>query len=189
MSPNPPPLYHSNEVDVPRILAVRFAACDDHKRLVSHMENPSPLPMRLSGKVFAACGLWTVVLGVYFILFRPALLPEDPRFMGTSIEALRAAAPGSEGWLGHVFNVMGGFMVAAGTMTLLIAWRFLARRAPGTLLSLAIAGASGVALMSVTHFLLYSHFRWLLLLPVMLWLVGLICYVREDAVRTVATAK
>lgn len=56
----------------------------------------SPLPMRLSGKVFAACGLWMILLGVYFVLLRPALLPEDPRFMGTSIEALRVAAPGLE---------------------------------------------------------------------------------------------
>ena len=67
----------------------------------------SPLPMRPSGKVLAACGLWMILLGVYFVLLRPALLPEDPRFMGTSIEALRAAAPGLEGWLGHVFNVIG----------------------------------------------------------------------------------
>ncbi|MBO1006930.1 MULTISPECIES: hypothetical protein [Acidovorax] len=150
---------------------------------------PPPLPMRLSGKLFAACGLWMFLLGVYFILLRPALLPEDPRFMGTTIETLRAAAPGLEGWLGHVFNVMGGFMVAAGTMTILVAWRFLVRRAPGTLLALAIAGASGVALMSATNFLLHSDFRWLLLVPVLLWLAGLVCYMREDAAATSAAAK
>ena len=136
-------------------------------------------PMRLSGKVLAACGLWMILLGVYFILLRPALLPEDPRFMGTSIEALRAAAPGFEGWLGHVFNVMGGFMVAAGTMTILVAWRFLASRAPRTFLALAVTGASGVALMSATNFLLHSDFRWLLLAPVLLWLAGLGCYLLE----------
>lgn len=149
----------------------------------------SPLPMRLSGKVFAACGLWMILLGVYFILLRPALLPEDPRFMGTSLEALRAAAPGLEGWLGHVFNVMGGFMVAAGAMTLLLAWRFLARRAPGTVLALAVTGASGVALMSATNFLLHSDFRWLLLAPVLLWLAGLASYLREDAVGTATATK
>lgn len=136
-------------------------------------------PERPSGKVFVACGLWMVLLGVYFILLRPALLPEDPRFMGTSLEALRAAAPGLEGWLGHVFNVMGGFMVTAGTMTILVAWRFLARRTTGTLLALVFGGASGVALMSGTNFLLHSDFRWLLTAPVLLWLVGLACYVRE----------
>ncbi len=140
---------------------------------------PSTLPMRLSGKVFVACGLWMVLLGVYFIALRPALLPEDPRFMGTSLEALRAAAPGLEGWLSHVFNVMGGFMVAAGTMTILVAWRSLARRAPGTLLALVVTGGAGVALMSATNFLLHSDFRWLLLVPVLLWLGGMVCYLRE----------
>lgn len=149
----------------------------------------SALPMRLSGKVFAACGLWMILLGVYFMLLRPALLPEDPRFMGTSIEALRTAAPGLEGWLGHVFNVMGGFMVAAGTMTFLLAWRFLARRAPGTLLALALAGASGVALMSATNFLLDSDFRWLLLMPVLLWLAGLVSYVCEGIGSAATAAK
>lgn len=150
---------------------------------------PVPLPMRLSGKVFAACGLWMILLGIYFVLLRPALLPEDPRFMGTSLEALRAAAPGLEGWLGHVFNVMGGFMIAAGTMTTLVAWQFLARRAPATLLALAVAGASGVALMSATNFLLHSDFRWLLLVPVLLWLAGLVCYLREDAPGPAVAAK
>jgi len=150
---------------------------------------PSPLLLRFSGKVFATCGLWMVLLGAYFILLRPALLPEDPRFMGTSIEALRATAPGLERWLGHVFNVMGGFMVAAGTMTILVACRFLARRAPGTLLALAVAGSCGVALMSATNFLLNSDFRWLLLAPVLLWLLGLACYVREGAAGKVAVAK
>lgn len=149
----------------------------------------SPLPMRLSGKVFAACGLWMVLLGVYFVVLRPALLPEDPRFMGTSAEALRAAAPGLESWLGHVFNVMGGFMVAGGTMTILVAWRFLAQRASGTSSALAVAGASGVALMSATNFLLHSDFRWLLLVPVLLWLAGLVCYLREDAPGTAVAAK
>lgn len=150
---------------------------------------PPPLPMRLSGKVFVACGLWMLLLGVYFILLRPALLPEDSRFMRTSIEIMRAAAPGLEGWLGHVFNVMGGFMVAAGAMTILVARQFLARRAPGTLLALAIGGVSGVSLMSATNFLLHSDFRWLLLVPVLLWITGLVSYVCEDAAGTAATEK
>jgi hypothetical protein len=149
--------------------------------------NASHLPMRPSGQVFAACGLWMALLGVYFIVLRPALLPEDPRFMGTTIDALRVAAPGLESWLGHVFNVMGGFMIAAGTMTIFVAWRLLARRAPGALWALTVAGASGVALMSATNFLLHSDFRWLLLVPVLLWFAGLACYLREGAAVTLTT--
>ena len=134
---------------------------------------------RLSGKVFAVCGLWMVLLGGYFMFLRPALLPEDPRFMETSLEALRLAAPGLERWLGHVFDVMGGFMVAAGALTVLVAWQFLASRAPGAMPAMIVAGASSVALMSATNFMLHSDFRWLLLAPALLWLAGLACYVQE----------
>ena len=137
--------------------------------------------LTLSGKLFVSCGVWLVVLGLYFALFRPALLPEDPRFIGLSLEAIRAAAPGLERWLGHVFNVMGGFMVASGVMTIGVACRLLAKRDRGTFVALLVAGAAGVALMSMTNFLLHSDFRWPLLLPALLWLVGLVCYRRESA--------
>lgn len=65
--------------------------------------------LQLSGKLFVVCGLWLVALGTYFLFLRPALLPEDPRYIGVSLEAIRSAAPGLERWLGHVFNVLGGF--------------------------------------------------------------------------------
>ncbi|MDP1741621.1 MAG: hypothetical protein Q8M51_06000 [Polaromonas sp.] len=137
--------------------------------------------LQLSGRVFAVCGLWLAALGVYFLLLRPALLPEDPRFMGASIETLRAAAPGLERWLGHVFNVMGGFMIATGSLTTLVACRYLAIRARGTLTALVATGTASVGLMSATNFMLHSDFRWLLLVPALLWLMGVVCYLREGA--------
>ncbi len=45
--------------------------------------------------------------------------------------------------------------------------------------ALAVAGAVSVGLMSATNFLLNSDFRWLLLLPALLWLLGLACYLSE----------
>lgn len=134
-----------------------------------------------SGRIFVVCGLWLVALGAYFLFLRPPLLPEDPRYIGSTIETLRSAAPGLERWLGHVFNVMGGFMVATGAMTVLVARRFLARRERGTVTALSLAGAASVVLMSATNFLLQSDFRWPLLLPALLWLAGLLCYLREGA--------
>jgi len=141
------------------------------------------MPSRLqpSGWVFVVCGLWLVALGTYFLFLRPALLPEDPRYIGSSLEAMRTAAPGLERWLGHVFDVMGGFMVATGAMTVLVACRSLARRGRGTLAALSVAGAAGVGLMSATNFLIDSNFRWPLLLPAFLWLAGVVCYWREGA--------
>ena len=136
--------------------------------------------MRISGKVFLACGLWLVALGIYFVLLRPALLPEDLRYVGIPSESLRAAAPGLERWLGHVFDVLGGFMIASGALTALTAWRLRGLRGVGAFLSLLVAGIAGVGLMSVTNFLLHSDFRWLLLLPAVLWAVGLACYLGEQ---------
>ena len=133
----------------------------------------------LSAKVFLVCGFYLVALGLYFALLRPALLPEDPRYIGGSLEAIRAAVPGLERWLGHVFKVMGGFMLATGALTVLAACRWLAKRERGTFAALAVAGAASVGLMSATNFLLNSDFRWLLLLPALLWLLGLACYLRE----------
>ena len=134
-----------------------------------------------SAKVFIACGAWLIALGLYFLFLRPALLPEDPKYIGSSLEAIRAAMPGLERWLGHVFNLMGGFMVATGAMTVLVAYRFLARRERGTFAALTVAGAASVALMSATNFLLHSDFCWPLLMPALLWLAGLLCYLRESA--------
>ena len=142
---------------------------------------PAPSRLQPSGKVFVICGLWLVALGTYFLFVRPALLPEDPRYIGSSLEAIRSAAPGLERWLGHVFNVMGGFIVATGAMTILVAFRLLARRERGTMLAMSVAGAAGVALMSATNFLLNSDFRWALLPPALLLLAGLFCYLRERA--------
>jgi hypothetical protein len=49
----------------------------------------------------------------------------------------------------------------------------LLRRRP-TWIALALAGAFTVGTMSLTNFRLGSDFRWLLLPPVLLWLLGLL---------------
>ena len=145
---------------------------------------PTCSRMQLSGKIFILCGLWLVLLGAYFLFLRPALLPEDPRYIGSSLDAIRVAVPGLERWLGHVFDVMGGFMLATGVMTTLAACHLPARRELTTFTALVMAGAVGVGLMSVTNFFLNSNFRWLLVLPVLSWLAGLLCYLRERVIST-----
>ena len=140
---------------------------------------PTTSRMQLSGKIFTLCGIWLVALGAYFLFLRPALLPEDPRYIGSSLEAIRLAVPGLERWLRHVFNVMGGFMIATGVMTTLAACHLPARRELTTFAALLVAGTVSVGLMSATNFFLNSNFRWLLVLPVLLWLAGLLCYRRE----------
>ena len=124
-----------------------------------------------------ACGLWLIALGVYFIFMRPALLPEDLRFMNASLAQVRAGVPGLEDWLHKVFTVMGGFIAGTGVLTVFVAAAVLPSRPKGTAWALAATGLLTVALMSATNFALQSEFRWLLLVPAVAWLAGLVVYV------------
>lgn len=144
-------------------------------------KNPPGVPLRhsFSRKIFLGCSLWLAGLGLYFIFLRPALLPEDPRFIGASIDTIRSSVPGLERWLGHVFNVLGGFMVAAGVLLALVGWH-LELRGPRSLAALSVAGVASVGLMSATNFAIGSDFRWLLVLPAALWVAGLVCFAHEE---------
>jgi hypothetical protein len=124
-----------------------------------------------------ACGIWLIGLGLYFIVARPPLLPEDLRFMGTTPEEIKAAAPGIESWLNKVFAVMGGFMAGMGVFTVFVAAVAMPLRLRGTSLSIALAGGLTVALMSATNFALHSDFRWFLLAPALTWLAGLVLHI------------
>jgi len=128
--------------------------------------------------LLTVCGAWLIALGAYFTLVRPALLPEDPRFIGTALERLREAAPGLEAWLRVVFTVMGGFMVGAGVLTVFLARTAVPARLKGTGWAIALAGLPTVVLMSAMNFVLHSDFRWVLLLPALIWVVAVALYAR-----------
>ena len=132
---------------------------------------------RVARWMLAGCGVWLIALGLYFALLRPPLLPEDPRFMGTTLALIRANVPGLENWLKQVFTVMGGFMAGTGVLTVFLATMAMRLRLNGTSWALALAGALTVGLMSATNFALQSDFRWLLLVPALIWLAGLAVHV------------
>ncbi|WP_454912746.1 hypothetical protein [Variovorax gossypii] len=127
--------------------------------------------------MLTGCGLWLVALGLYFIFLRPPLLPEDTRFMGSSLAQVRSALPGLEGWLQRVFAVMGGFIAGAGVFTVFVAWAAMPSGLRGTSWVIALTGALTVALMSAINFDLHSDSRWLLLVPALAWLAGLVFHI------------
>ena len=129
--------------------------------------------------MLTACGIWMVGLGFYFIVLRPPLLPEDLRFMGTTLARIQAAVPGLEDWLQRVFTVMGGFMAGAGVLTVFLAQTALPSRPTGASSALALSGALTVGLMSATNFALHSDFKWVLLVPALVWLAGMLAYVAK----------
>ena len=138
---------------------------------------------RFSVLSFLICGAYLIGLGVYFAFFRPALLPEDPRFIGSSLAQIRTSLPGLERWLGHVFNVMGGFMAGAGVLTVFLAAALVPERRNGTAVVLALAGLATVGTMSWTNFAIDSDFKWVLLVPAALWAAGVLAYLGEGRGR------
>ena len=130
--------------------------------------------------VFSVCGVWLIGLGLYFVFLRPALLPEDLRYVGATLREIHAAAPGIDRWLRHVFVVMGGFMMGTGMLTIYLMSNLSHVQKKWTLVLAALAGVSTVGTMSVTNFQLDSDFKWLLLLPALLWAVGLVLYQRHE---------
>jgi hypothetical protein len=125
--------------------------------------------------IFVTCGIWLIGLGLYFMFLRPPLLPEDLRYIGTSLGEIQSAKLGLERWLHRVFTVMGGFMTGAGVLTILAAMNASAAREKWTWIVLALAGLFTVGTMSLTNFQLNSDFKWLLLIPSLLWIIGLVC--------------
>ena len=129
--------------------------------------------------MLAGCGIWLIALGLYFAVVRPPLLPEDPRFMGTTLAQIRADVPGLENWLKRVFTVMGGFMAGAGVLTVYLATTAMRLRLRGAAWAMALSGALTVGLMSATNFALHSDFKWVLLIPALAWVAGLATHVTK----------
>ena len=130
------------------------------------------LHARLSRRLFIACGLWLVALGLYFVFLRAAFLPEDLRYIGVSLGQLQSM-PGLERWLHRVFTVTGGFMAGAGMLTILAARQAPLVQGQRTRVGLLLTGLLTVGTMSLTNLQLDSDFKWLLLVPSLLWLTGL----------------
>lgn len=139
--------------------------------------------------LLAACGVWLVGLGLYFIVMRPPLLPEDARFMGAAASDIQTAIPGLEAWLKKVFTVLGGFMAGAGVLTVFVATVAMPRSLKGTSWAIALAGAFTVALMSATNFALHSDFRWLLLVPALTWLSSLLLLLASRRANSVVPGR
>jgi hypothetical protein len=133
-----------------------------------------PKRVGLPEGLIAACGAWHVALGLYFVFIRPALLPEDARYIGADLATLQTTAPRVAAWLDKVFMVMGGFMAGAGVLIVHVARNVMPLRQAGTAVALGVTGALTLGLMSAVNFALHSDFRWLLLGPPVLWALAIV---------------
>ena len=117
-----------------------------------------------------------MAVGVYFAFLRPPLLPEDPRFMGTSLAEIQATVPGLMIWLRRVFWVMGGHMFAAGLLTFFVAVTSFRARVRGVATVVALAGTTSIGLMAAVNFIIASDFEWLILSFMLPWALALVLY-------------
>ena len=124
-------------------------------------------------------GAILMVLGLYFAFLRPPLLPEDARFMGTSLAQVEATLPGLSGWLRHVFRVLGGYIGATGLLTICLAVTAFRARTGGAALVATLAGLTSIGLMAVVNFSIGSDFKWLILSFGLPWVVALALYLIE----------
>ena len=129
-----------------------------------------------SATILALGGTILMALGLYFVFLRPPLLPEDLRFMGTSLADVQHTMPGLLIWLRRVFWVMGGYMFATGLLTFFVAVTTFRARARGVAGVVALSGLTSIGLMAVLNFVIASDFKWLILSFALPWVLALALY-------------
>ena len=125
-------------------------------------------------------GLIVMAMGGYFAFLRPALLPEDLRYIGASMAGLETAAPGLLRWLPRVFGVLGGYLFATGLLTVHLAVTRFRSGQPLPIAVVAASGAASIGWMAVTNFRIDSDFKWILLAFALPWLVAVIASLTAD---------
>src|SRR5207244_1689687 len=68
---------------------------------------------RVAGWILIACRASRVGIGLYFVVWRPPLLPEDVRSIGMSLFDVERIVPVA-GWLQKVFWVLGAYLSVLG---------------------------------------------------------------------------
>ena len=129
-----------------------------------------------SAIILAFGGFLLICVGLYFIFLRPPLLPEDLRYMKSTLESTQEQIPGLLNWLSKVFWVMGGYIFTAGLLTVFIAFTSFRTRARGAFVVVVIEGLFSIVSMTALNFMIGSDFKWVLLAFTLPWVIALILY-------------
>ena len=134
-----------------------------------------------SAILLALSGAGLALVGVYFLLLRPPLLPEDVRYMGLSDDQLAILRPALELWLSQVFRVMGGYILATGVLTVALAATAYCAHSRMAFFGAVVGGASSIGLMAVVNFAIASDFKWLLFGMALIWASSLAMFWVEES--------
>ena len=132
----------------------------------------------LSAIILAGCGVILSGIGLYFSWLRPALLPEDARYLGATLGELSTVAPGMGRWLDRVFWVLGGYITATGILTVYLAATAFRARARGSGVAVGVAGVFSIGSMAVVNVLIDSDFKVPLVTTAALWGLAMVLYWR-----------
>ncbi len=133
-----------------------------------------------SAVLLALSGAGLALVGAYFLLLRPALLPEDIRYMGLSDNQLATLRPALELWLSQVFRVMGGYILATGVLTVALAATAYCGHSRIAFVGAVLGGAASIGLMAVVNFAIESDFKWLLFGMALVWAASLVMFWVEE---------
>jgi hypothetical protein len=126
-----------------------------------------------SSIVLAVAGVLLVGTGLYFIVLRPPLLPEDTRFMDVAAAQLDPIKPQLQAWLTHVFRVLGGYILATGVLTVTLAATSFRQHSLAAGVGVLIGGAASIGWMAAANFTIGSDFKWVLLAMALVWACSL----------------
>jgi hypothetical protein len=138
--------------------------------------DPENKPWTPSSIVLIMAGVSLIGVGLYFILLRLPLLPEDVRYMPLPASQLDILGPRLELWLTHVFRVMGGYVLATGVLAVTLAATAFRAHQKGAAIGALIGGAASIGWMATINFMIDSDFKWLLLGMALLWACSLVLF-------------
>src|SRR5581483_6718475 len=129
-----------------------------------------------SSILLAAAGATLILAGLYFLLLRSALLPEDVRYINLSTAELAAVRPRFEAWPSHIFRVMGGYVLGTGVLTVTLAVTSFRAHYRAAAVGALIGGSASIGLMAAVNFAISSDLKWVLLGMALLWGSSLVLY-------------
>lgn len=135
----------------------------------------------LSSILLTGSGILLIEIGIYFVLLRPSLLPEDIRFMNLTPAEVQSVGGKLGSWLVHVFRVMGGYIAATGVLAITLAATSFRDHHPAAAAGAMIGGAASIGWMAAVNFMINSDFKWVLLGFAMVWAASLVTFVWEAA--------
>ncbi len=134
----------------------------------------------ISAILLALSGAGLVLIGAYFLLLRPPLLPEDIRYMELSSTQLASVRPALDLWLSQVFRVLGGYILATGVLTVALAATAYCGHSRTAFVGAVVGGASSIGLMAAVNFAIASDFKWLLFGMAVVWASSLVIFWIEE---------